>query len=237
MKKFLVFLIVLSASIGSMAQKAIVNDANAEKRQVAGFTGIHVSGGINVYLSQGDEDGVAVSASEIKYRDRIQTEVKEGVLEIWYKNDGVSWSFGNRKLRAYVSFKSINSLHASGASDVQVNAVLKAPSLELHLSGASDFKGSLEVENLTAKISGASDIRANGKIGSLKLNASGASDCKCYDLVAQTCELDASGASDIQVTVDKELEAKASGASDIRIKGNGVIKKFSSSGASSVKKI
>ncbi len=70
-------------SAAASAQKTI-NDANAEKRNVSGYHAIEVSGGIDLYLSQGDES-VAVSASETKYRDRIKTEVKDGVLKIWYE--------------------------------------------------------------------------------------------------------------------------------------------------------
>jgi Putative auto-transporter adhesin, head GIN domain len=237
MKKIFLSMIMANAVFFATAQKTIVNDANAEKRNIPGFTGIRVSNAIDLYLTQGDEDGIAVSASETKYRDRIRTEVKDGVLKIWYDKDGFNWNMGNKKMRAYVSFKNITQLHASGASDVFVNGTLKATDLVLDLSGASDFKGDVDIVNLKATISGASDITASGKVGSLVVDASGASDFRGYDLVAQTCDADASGASDIKITVDKELNARASGASDIRIKGNGVIRKMSNSGASSVKKI
>jgi Putative auto-transporter adhesin, head GIN domain len=237
MKKICLSILMVCVAVFSNAQKTIINDANAERRIVSGFTAINVSSAVDLYLTQGDEDGIAVSASETKYRDRIKTEVKDGTLKIWYDDKGFNWSTGNKKMRAYVSFKTLSKLHASGASDVFVNGTLKATDLDLELSGASDFKGDINVENLKAHISGASDITASGKVGSLIIDASGSSDFKGYDLVAQTCDAEASGASDIKITVDKELSASASGASDIRIKGNGVIKKMSNSGASSVKKI
>ncbi len=237
MKKIFLSALLLGVTAFAMAQKTIVNDANAEKRNLSGFTGIRVSSAIDLYLNQGDEEAVAVSASETKYRDRIRTEVKDGVLKIWYDNEGFSWTRGNKKMRAYVSIKTINSLHASGASDVFVNGTIRSTDLSIELSGASDFKGDLDVATLKTHISGASDITASGKVGALRIDASGASDFKGYDLVAQTCDAEASGASDIKITVDKELSASASGASDVHVKGNGVIRKMSSSGASSVKKI
>jgi hypothetical protein len=237
MKKIFLSMMAAGTIFFASAQKTIVNDANAEKRNVPGFTAVRVSNAIDLYLTQGDEDGVAVSASEIKYRDRIRTEVKDGMLKIWYETNGMKWNTGNKKMRAYVSFKNIRELQASGASDVFVNGTLRGTDLEMKLSGASDFKGDIDVTNLKTTISGASDIIISGKVSSLVIDASGASDFKGYDLVAQTCDADASGASDIKITVDKELNASASGASDIRIKGNGVIRKMSNSGASKVKKI
>ena len=236
MKKIIAGLLMVFTVFFANAQKTIVNDANAEKRNIPGFTGIAVSGGIDIYITQGGEDGIAVSASETKYRDRIKTEVKDGLLKIWYDSEGMSWGTGNKKLRGYISFKNINQLHASGSSDVYISGTLKATDLTIRLSGSSDLKGTVDIENLKAGMSGASDITINGKVGSLNIDASGSSDFKDFDLVTQNCDAHVSGSSDIQITVEKELNATASGSSDIRIKGNGVIKRMNTSGSSSIKK-
>ena len=236
MKRILLLLVMVSTILLSHAQKTIVNDANAEKRNVPGFSGIKVSGGIDIYITQGDEDGIAVSATETKYRDRIKTEVKDGLLKIWYDSEGINWGSGNKKLRAYISFKSINQLHATGSSDVYISGTLKAADLSITLEGSSDLKGNVEAENLKASISGASDITISGKVGFLHIDASGSSDFKNYDLVAQNCDVRASGSSDVKVTIEKELSATASGSSDILYRGNGIIKKVNTSGSSSVRK-
>ncbi len=48
------------------------------------------------------------------------------------------------------------------------------------------------------------------------------------------CNAKASGASDIKITVNKELSAEASGASDVKYKGAGLIRDIKTSGASSI---
>jgi hypothetical protein len=85
-------------------------------------------------------------------------------------------------------------------------------------------------------LSGASDMLVTGNATQISVEASGASDFKGYDLVSDICSAHASGASDIKITVNKELSAQASGASDVHYKGNGVIKDLKSSGSSSVSK-
>ena len=85
------------------AQKTI-QDANAVIRNVKEFHAIEVSGGIDLYLSQGKEEAVAVSAADIENRDKIKVIVEEGILKIFFDrqtNWGMTW--GNRKLKAYVS--------------------------------------------------------------------------------------------------------------------------------------
>ena len=95
----------------------------------------------------------------------------------------------------------------------------------------------MEIGKLKVDLSGASDVTITGSATQLSIEASGASDFKGYDLVTDICDARASGASDIKITVNKELSAQASGASDVKYKGNGVIRDLKSSGSSSVRKV
>lgn len=236
MKKIILSLVMMAGSLAGMAQKALVNDPNAEQRTVNGsFNAIKVSGGIDLYLSQFETESIAVSASEDKYKEHIKTVVENNTLKIYYDGDKL-WNSGNKKLKAYVSFKTLERLQASGASDVQVAGTISVPSLALEMSGASDFKGAVKTNELKLELSGASDATVSGVTNSVSIRSSGASDFKGYDLVADVCSAKASGASDIRITVNKELSADASGASDISFKGSGVIRDQRSSGASSIGK-
>src|SRR5580765_3965067 len=87
----------------SFAQNKTYNDKNAQVRDVKNFHGIKVSNGIHLYLTQGNEEAVAVSASSDEYIRRIKTEVENGVLKIYYDHGMGSWSTDGKNLRAYVS--------------------------------------------------------------------------------------------------------------------------------------
>ena len=235
MKKIL-SLLVLTAVITTVSAQKTINDANAQKRNASGFHAIEVSGGIDLYLSQGDES-VAVSASKDEYRDKIITEVKNGVLKIWFdwkSNLKIDWS--NRKLKAYVSFKNLDGLEASGGSDVIVDGTIKAPKLDMEISGGSDFKGKVESDDLKINASGGSDVNISGKSAKLTIDASGGSDFSGYDFAADICNVEASGGSDVHVTVNKELTANASGGSDVYYKGSGMIRDLKTGGGS-IKKV
>lgn len=233
MKKFSCSLIVLFLSGCLFAQKQFVVDENAEMRRIEkSFTSIKVSGSIDLYLSQSDNEAVAVSASEEKFKQNIKTVVENNVLRIYYDGEK-NWS-KNRKLMVYVSFINIDAIDASGASDIVIAGSLKAASLNLQLSGASDFSGVVNVASLKINLSGSSDVSISGTATNLDIESSGASDVKGYDLVTDNCTAKASGASDINVTVNKELNAHASGASNIFFRGQGVIKGMQSSGGSTI---
>jgi len=235
MKKLLFSLLVTGLITTASAQKTI-NDANAEKRNVSGFHAIEVGGGIDLYLSQGEE-AVAVSASKNEYRARIKTEVKNGVLKIWYEwNSNLRFDWSNHKLKAYVSFKDIDRLEGSGGSDISIDGSIKVAKLALEISGGSDFDGKVETSELEIQASGGSDVRISGKATRLAIDASGGSDFKGYDLASDICNVEASGGSDVQVTVNKELSANASGGSDVYYKGTGLIRNLKTS-SSSIKKV
>jgi hypothetical protein len=236
MRKILFILWWGLLGLSSRAQQTIVHDPNAELRPVKGYHGVEVSNAIDLYISQGDEETVAVSAKVIKWRDRIVTEVVNGILRI--RLEGKSWAVGNNKLKAYVSFTTLDQIKASGASDVYVDGVIAGNQLSVELSGASDFKGAVKVGSLLLDQSGASDAHITGLVsGKTTIRSSGASDVKGYDLVTDDCEVHASGASDIRITINKELSADLSGASSVYYRGGGVIRESHSSGASSVKKV
>ena len=233
MKKLSTILAILLITASLNAQQ--VNDPNAEIRPAKDFHGISVSNAFDVYLNQGNEEAVAVSAASTKDRDMIKVEVKGGILHISLDKDW-KWTRGDKKLKAYISFKQIDQLKVSGACDVFISGTLKADALSINQSGASDIKGKLDVNKLTVDLSGASDMTVTGKATQVSVEASGASDFKGYDLITDVCDARASGASDIKITVNKELSAHASGASDVRYKGTGTTKDIRSSGASSVSK-
>ena len=234
MKKLVALFVITAAVLTAKAQNDVVVDPNAEVRTLSGsFHAIKISGGMDLYLSQSSTESIAVSASEERYKAAIKTVVENGTLRIYYEGEKL-WGVKNRKLKVYLSFRDLDKLDASGATDVHVAGTITVPSLDMVLSGACDFKGAVKVDKLNMDLSGASDVKISGSAVNVKIESSGASDVKGFDLVSEFCTAKASGASDINITVNKELNAYASGASDIYFKGSGLIRDLHNSGASNV---
>src|SRR5690606_5258215 len=193
MKK--IILLLSFVAFGSVGFSQTINDPNAEVREAKNFTAINISNACDVYLTQGNEASVAVSASESKFREDIRVEVKGEVLVIKYDGKG-KWLSGNKKLKAYISFKQLNKIDVSGACDVYIVGNWKTENLKMVLSGASNLKGKIDAQKLMVNLSGASDLTLSGSAGQLDVRVSGASDFKGYDLSVEYCEAKASGASD-----------------------------------------
>ena len=235
--KFLIVIFILFVGFSAQAQKQFVVDPDAVVREISGsFNSIKVSSGIHVYLSYADVEVCAVSASEDKYRQGIKTEIINGELHIYYAGDKIRYG-NNFKMNVYVAYKSLGQLKASGASNIFIAGIMELPLLNVLLSGASQLRGQIKIDELNMKLSGASEVKLLGIVKNVNIECSGASDVKAYDLIAENCNVKASGASDVNITVTKELAANASGASNIFYKGVAELKIKQTSGASSVARV
>ncbi|MEI2711478.1 MAG: head GIN domain-containing protein [Chitinophagaceae bacterium] len=187
-------------------------------------------------MSQGKENAVAVSCSDEKHNNKIITEVKNGVLNIYVEKGAWNgWNWKGVTVKAYITVQQLEKLDASGASAVKIVEGLKVDFLKIDLSGASVLKGRVEATSLKLDASGASSISLTGKSNTASIDLSGASVLKAYELEIENCKVEASGASSIGIHVSKQLDVEASGASSIRYIGEPTIKQISVTGSSSVK--
>ncbi len=238
MKKLLVSLVAFISLTVFAQETRLMNDANAITRSLNGsFTGIAVSSGVELYITQGNEEAIAVSASEQKHLDRLKTEVVNGTLKIYYDNKGVTWkSNGKSKLKAYVSFKTLEKLNVSAGSEVTVNGTVKSDKLRMDVSSGADFTGAINVTELNAVMSSGAGIKVTGTAGKLIVDASSGADFKGYDFAVDFCDASASSGADIHVTINKELNAKASSGGGIQYKGTALIRDIKTGSGGSVKK-
>jgi len=237
MKKLLLSLSCFLSVCAFAQDTKIINDANAVVRNVGGsFTSISVSSGIDLYLTQGNEEAVAVSASDQKHLDRIKTEVVSGRLKIYYDNKGITWKSDNRKLKAYVSFKTLEKLTVSAGAEATVNGRISTDKLDLNVSSGADFKGDISAKELTAEVSSGAAVKISGLADKLIVEASSGADFRGYEFAVDYCDAAASSGASVHVTINKELSAKASGGGGIKYKGTALIRDLKTSGGGSVKK-
>ncbi|HRI22624.1 MAG TPA: DUF2807 domain-containing protein, partial [Panacibacter sp.] len=160
-------------STGIHAQN-LVYDENAKVRKVGNFNGVSVSSGIKLYISQGKEQAVAVSADDAQYIDRIITEVKDGILKIRVESKmWNNWNWGNKKLKAYVTVTNLTYLGASGGSIAKIVDEISVDDLDTDFSGGSIVEGKLKGNSFTADLSGGSIATLSGLFDKARIEASG----------------------------------------------------------------
>ena len=236
-KLFLSFITFISLT--ALAQdNNTINDANAQKRSITGsFTAITVSSGIELYLTQGNEESVAVSTTDSKYLDHFKTEVENGVLKIYFDNKGFSWGASDkRKLKAYVSFKTLEKLYGSSGAAVKAQGSFELNNFDMKFTSGSDFSGKLNAKELTVEQSSGSVINITGKAEKIKVEVSSGAVFKGYDLAVDYCDASASSGAGVRITINKELNAKASSGAGIHYKGEALIRDINVSSGGLVKR-
>ncbi len=234
-------LVLLSLLISTIAvsqavnERTVINDPNAEPRAVKDFDAIHVSNGIALMIKQGDAEGIAVSASREQFRDKIRTVVENGVLKIYYDN-GKIWKTddGNKKLRAYVSVKTLEKLSGSSGAVITVNGIVSARHLAINLSSGSHIKGEVKADELSIDQSSGAVAKLKGSARSVTVETSSGSGFYGFELLADLCHARATSGSHIEITVNKELEGRANSGGGIRYQGSGVEKHASVSSGGSI---
>jgi hypothetical protein len=206
-------------------------------RVASGFNAVTISGGIDLYITQGTVVSVKIDAAE-DIQKYIKVEVHNGILEIYLESNNLfKWIRTNNNMKAYVTAPTLTKLSASGGSDVYSQNVWKINELSMIATGGSDIKFEAVGGKLDCKTTGGSDLTLRGKVADLILNASGGSDVNAKDLEAIKVNVSASGGSDVTVYVTTELKAQANGGSDVYYRGNPVrISKDSSGGSDITKK-
>ncbi len=216
MQKIILCLSLIVAGFTLSAQN-VVHDANAQVRSVGTFNKIRVSSAISLYLSQGKDQAVAVSSEDPNVTGRIKTEVNNGTLKIYVENGAWNgWNWGNKHLKAYVTFTDLQMLDASGACSVELTDPITVGDFKLVLSGASSMRGEIKGSNINFDLNGASTGRLNISGTSLILSESGASTFK-GGVNAGKINIEVNGASTMDVDGNTtDLTVSASGASNFK---------------------
>ncbi|MBP6287953.1 MAG: DUF2807 domain-containing protein [Ferruginibacter sp.] len=238
MKKLFLSLVSFVSLAAFAQENNVIADPHATVRSLSGsFTAISVSSGVDLYMTQGNEESLAVSASDEKYMARFKTEVLNGTLKIYYDNNGVSWtSHDNRKLKAYVSFKTLDKLQASAGASVTVKGNMTADNLDMKFSSGAEFDGQVSAKQITVEQNSGSEISISGKADKLSIDVSSGASFKGYDIAVDYCDAKASSGGDVKITINRELSAKASSGGGIRYKGAALIRDININSGGMVKR-
>ncbi|MCY7310104.1 MAG: DUF2807 domain-containing protein [Chitinophagaceae bacterium] len=239
MKKLLLsFLFIAATGTALLAQK-VINDLHAEKRTVSGYHGIDVATGIELTLTNGNAEEVAVSAATTEFRDKIVTKVENGILKIYYdtKMGAVNKTKESKDLKAYVSYKTLDLLHVTTGAKVKINGVLKSAFLSMEVNTGALVDGEVDIASLKVNQNTGSKVTLSGKADKLDINGDTGSKFKGDDMSTSNCNVTVSTGAVVSVSAEKELQAKASTGGSVKYKGSPTVKEIKRSTGGSVNKI
>ncbi len=214
----LLFLATMASSCQFDLQWGQVNgngNVVTEERAVSDFSGVRGSAGMDVYLTEGDENLVVVEADE-NLMEVIETYVEGNTLKI-----STTKSIGKSKSRkVHVTFKSLDKIEASSGADVTSNSIIRSETLSLDSSSGADLEVEIFAKEVYINTSSGSDLKVSGRANRVIADASSGSDLRARALETKSCRAEASSGATISITVLDQMEGSASSGGDIRYYGN-----------------
>jgi len=224
LKKVLLAIILLTGvghicTNANAAEKVIASEI--VDRHLSGFHAVNVAGSFDVYIVQGAAESVKVDAPA-EVMDHILTEVNDGELKIYNKND--KWNWGNwwgnhKKIVVYVSVKELSSINLSGSGDVFFKEGISSPSLKLRVTGSGDMLGKVEAKTLESSISGSGDMKLSGRAENSSINVVGSGDFAARNLLTVSTAVSVTGSGDAEVNASDKVNAIVHGSGDVRYTG------------------
>ena len=190
-----------------------------ETREVSDFNAVDVDYPALVLIKQGAKESLELEAED-NLLPGLKTQVKDGVLEIFYKTENGKHVNPTETVRITIVVKDLSEAQLTSAGELTIEK-LKTNALDVSLSGAGELKlDDIVVKALSVSLSGAGSMTASGTADDLDMNISGFGDFKGKDLHTKKANVDISGAGSATVWVDDDLTAEISGAGSISYYGS-----------------
>lgn len=193
----------------------------SEIRQLGEFTKIDMDGGAKVNLVQGNQHSIVVEGSR-RVVDQVVTEVKDGVLEIRYRDRKLfeNWA---ENLTLTITFANLSDFRLDGGAELKADN-LNLEGLSIAINGGASVKlENLLANTLTMKIAGGGDIRVSGIVENQDVEVSGGTNYQAEDLKSSNVSVKVIGAANVEIWATGTLDLDLAGAYSVKYWGSPVI--------------
>lgn len=202
-----------------------------DERNLDGFTAVHLSSGIDVVLSQGENFKVLVEADE-NLHEYIETYISGRTLVVGTES---RVNIGKAKAkRVHVTLPELEELKISSAGDCEAVTPFTCDDLRIKISSAGDLNMEVDARSINLDISSSGDCKLAGSADEFSVDLSSAGDLHAFDLVAAKVDVRVSSAGGARVHATDEISMRASSAGDIHYTGGAEVIHQSKSSAGDI---
>lgn len=239
MKKFFVFIFVLSTIIGGSFLLQSFVSPNSDKilvdenRQVESFNKISVSGSFEVFVKQGSQS-VHIEADQ-NLLQKIETKVENNELKIgWEKHAGNKIN-NDQKVIIHISLPELEGLSISGSGKIIGESNFASKHLSNSIAGSGEISVEVSASKISSDIAGSGNILVIGSCDQSYISIAGSGNYEASDLETKETEISIAGSGSAKVNVSSILDIDIAGSGEVLYKGNPKIE-TSIAGSGKVKK-
>ena len=204
-------------------------NVKSEDRSVSGFDSVSVSSGMNLFLKQGSIESLRIEAED-NILPMILTAVKNGKLEIKYKNPLIGGLSLHKPINVYLTVKDLKEIDVSSGVRIESEEI-KSDSLKIDLSSGADGSMIIISKKLVVGLSSGSSLEISGQADSQDIDLGSGGEYSAKDLVSKNTVIHASSGSNAVVNASENLDVEISSGAAVEYTGSPkVISDISSGG-------
>ena len=223
-------LVVMVATTSCIRIVGLTGSGNivTEEREVSGFDKVSVSAGIELFIEQGSAESLKIESDDNIIK-RVVTEVRNGRLEIKYKNPVLGGINLTRPVKVYLTVVDLTEIDISSGADIESKQI-KTDKMEINISSGAVADINLDVGEFIASVSSGSDLNISGKAESQEVDLSSGCDYDARELESVDAILNVSSGSNAVVRVSGTLDVNVSSGANVRYIGTPEVTSTVSSG-------
>ena len=190
------------------------NNENIKKYNFKDFDALVINSKVDIEVEQGNEFSVSVVSDDNNF-DKVQFSQNLKTLTIN--------AIDNGELDIKITLPKLSSCEVNGAGNLEITNFV-GEALMLTISDASEVDATLNVDNLICKLKGKGNLDLKGKAKTCDFYIDGATTLDASNFVTQTGKINASGASNAEITAEKTFEINSLGVSNVEVHGNAKVK-------------
>jgi hypothetical protein len=214
MNKMVTILFAMSIILAGTAS-IFSADRTTKKYDYKDFSKVEAGSGMLLDINKSSSYSITVNADEEDF-EYLKVEKSGNTLRFYidknnYHRHGV--------IRISINLPSLTGIGLSGGAQGKLSMNTEE-NFDGELSGGAEISGSLSCRDINLEISGGSVVNLSGKAADLTADASGGSIYHLKDFSVKNVNVDLSGGSRLETTMNGTLDVNASGGSRVVYYGN-----------------
>ncbi|MFT4857009.1 MAG: hypothetical protein ACI9UV_001032 [Algoriphagus sp.] len=220
------FLAMLSCTSRSSRDRIASGESVTDERNLSGISQVKISGIMNLYLSQGDNESLRIEGDE-KAISLLEINENGDLLEIGYKDeDNVKNIFEDFSPDIYLTISDLRKLSFDGVVNIESVNTFQVEELIITGDGIGKIDLEIEAKMIDATFNMMGNIVLRGNVETIKLSNEGMGKIDASKLISQNMTLSSSGIGKVEVYCEDELSITVNGIGSVNYSGNPkVIKK------------
>ncbi len=186
---------------------ALASTLNAQINwDIKGFSGIDVSGNIEVLLVKGTEEKVTVNPSNLEVEDIDVYVDSDGILKLYALKRLI---LDRRSIKIKVTYTQLNSIKALAGAEIYAHNTITADQLWIKAGSGGQIELTIDANELEARATEGGELELKGTVNSQYAFAATGGEYDGLDLECPQTQARANTGGELMVNASESLTAKA----------------------------